>query len=66
MATTTPQTHKQPKTVALSTYFQSIAIAVLITGIVAFIASYFVTVHIYDAAHARVSTDIVQLSKDAQ
>ncbi len=64
--TTTQPTFKQPKTVALSTYLQSVVIAVLVSGALAFIASYFVTINIYGDARASVSSDIVKLSKEAK
>lgn len=59
-------TLKQPKTIRLSTFVQSIVIAVLLTGIVSFIASYFMTINMYASARQAVSHDMQVLSKAKQ
>ena len=57
------QTATAPRTVTLTTYFQSLGIAVLAMGIVGFIAGYFVTIDTYDNLRSAVSTDISNLVK---
>lgn len=62
MKTTT--TTRQPKTVALSTYIQSMVIAVLVTAVISFIASYFVTINIHSDARQSVIADLQALPKE--
>lgn len=50
----------------MSTYLQSIAIAVLVTGILATVGGYFIAINVYGDARAQVSSDIVKLSKEAR
>lgn len=63
MGKTKEPTLKQPKSVRLSTFVQSLVIAVLVTGIVSFIASYFMTINMYASARQAVSADMQLVSK---
>lgn len=59
-------TTKQPKTVLLSTYLQTIAITALTAGVIGFVASYFVTVNIHSYARHSVKADMQLVLKDQQ
>ena len=56
-------TPRQPRSVALATYVQSIIIAVLVTGVAAFIAGYFANANISSDARQAVHAEI-QASRD--
>lgn len=58
-----PSLPKVAKTVRLSTYLQSLAIAILVTGVISFIGGYFISINLHEGARAQVYSDI-QLSKD--
>lgn len=59
---THPQTIN-PKTVSRATYFQSLAIAILLTGIVTAVGSYFFTVNLHSTARAAVVEDMSVVKK---
>ena len=63
----TPTAPKQPKTVSLGTYMQSLAIAILTTGIIATIGGYVLALNMYSQAHQTVAKDFAAVvSKDNQ
>lgn len=57
-----PQTIN-PKTVTRATYFQSLAIAILMTGIITAVGSYFFTVNLHSSARAAVVEDMSVVKK---
>lgn len=59
---TRPQTIN-PKTVTVATYLQSLAIAILMTGILAAVGSYFFTINLHSSARAAVVEDMSVVKK---
>lgn len=66
MAKTTTNQTNQPKTVALSTYIQSMVIAVLVTGVLSFVASYFLTINLHGNMRQAIIDDMRIVSKSQQ
>lgn len=64
MAKTTTTTPKQPKTVRLGTFIQSLVIAVLMTGIATWIASYFFTINMHADMRQSIVRDITALKAE--
>ena len=61
----TPAVH-QPKSVRLATYTQSVVIAILLSGVMSWVASYFVTINMYADTRQSVLADIKAVSKTEQ